>query len=480
MIIQPSFKANPYERNLNKQVSPTSIPKEIKSSPTNITNPSFGSVILGSILVIGLIPVSASVITKIVKKIKAPSEKLVKLISEKKNEITLITENAKESFLSSYKEVTSKSLPKEKQLLAQPKNVSEILTLLTQAKAKEDLINHEENYFSNIERLFGAELNTRKKNVSQYFSPEVLNKLGEQFNKIEEDSLVAINNLSIIPEELKKTKNAEPILKDFTSFVNNNKQTIGVEKMNCLDDFKVLQLANILEDANSSKNPVEVKNKSIKQALLAIYDKVTLFERKSVISQNSNGRSNPNMNIIPSSMSNSILSHSFYRFASDLDAKNYESSVEQFAAQMGENLSLNDIDVLIQRMDIRKKLSNENSTAWFEHKIEELKHAREKVAMYLENSFYNSGANINPEKLNLAVEANIMLGLQAHAKKMGFSTVSRMIDHFAIGDSGESCGLAKDYLQRLENYNKSPISKIYPKINQKLKDNYLSELINLS
>ena len=417
-----------------------------------------------------IVAVIASV--KGIRIMNKPSKQVIEILETKLLKINEVVDQAKEVFTTQLKTANSELSAVFSKPTDSAKETFDFAAQIQKANNPEGLINQEESCFNELFTWFDKKLDDGKKAPEELLTKynEIAEKLKLKLNTSSENALGQVNTHSDIPKNIQNKRKTKKILESFNFQVKEAKRTIQETKDFKMDDLKEGGKSLFREYNNYSSRTVATKNEQSKNLLSLVQQKLEGFISSSLPTSKSLNNS-VKMNIIPADVPSNILENKFYQFASNTSEKDFEASIPAFTDSMGEKLSHKDIQILIKRLELRQKVSNDiNSSGWYGNKIKQLNDCESKVSAYLENSFYNSGKNIDVYNLSLEQEDSIIFSLQQHSKKLGFSTVSEMIHHFSMGDISNAGELSKDLETRMERYTQSSLSKIYPKIKDKFDD----------
>jgi hypothetical protein len=465
--IQPSFTSSSFGKTSTKS-------QFLKSDPSNDLKPVQKDSHLGLGLVIfaGALAVSFEAFGafKGIKHIMnpPPTKKVVELLEDKLATIKLITNRTKEAFTNHLKTATSDlSTIFPKPIFPRPFNQGEDvvdLVKLKNAGSKKELLEIEESCFNTLSLWFNKNLNVEKKSPEELLtkSNEIAECLKQKLNQSEQEAIEQIKIHSELPKDIKEKRREKNAIESFNFRIGESKKGLLVSKDNAIYRLKKDAQDLYRKYNNYSERIVESKNLETENILSSVEEKMESLVNSTLPSTHTASNS-VNMDIIPSTVPDSILSNKFYQFASTITEKDYEKSIPEFVNGMGEELSLKDIQTLNNRLEIRQKaeIVNTNAFNWYNTKTKQLREGEAKISAYLENSFYNSGKNIDANNLTSQQEEQIIFALQEHAKKMGFPSIQPMMKHFSEGDK------IGEYGERWGKYHKSNISNIYHKLNYK-------------
>lgn len=468
MIIQPNFKPNSYDK---KSI----VRYPFKSNTaTELNKPVQNNHHLGRNLgiFVGAVAVSFGAFKGIKHIINKPPKQVVELLEDKLAQITIVKDQALEKFSSQLNNSKKELLDVFSRPILSKEELSNFEKQIQKTQNKEELLNVEESCFNNLSKWVDKNLNSGKKSPEELIKnySETSKKLKQQTSETEQNALEQIKTHSEIPKDIQSKRRAKKILQSF-EFQNEEAQRIIKESKDATETKLKEETKSLFREYNNySKKVVSNKNNTAQNILSLVSKKLeTLVNSSITITKKSHA--SVNMNLIPASMPSSLLNNKFYQFASNVTEKNSEKLIPEFVSEMGEELSLKDIKVLVKRLELRQKThADANSLSWYDAKIQQLKNSESKVSAYLENSFYNSGKNIDVNNLSEKQEESIIFSLQEHAKKMGFDSIESMNFHFAAGDVSDDGNLSNNVSNRMEKYSQSTISKIYPKIKDKLDD----------
>lgn len=402
-----------------------------------------------------------------------PPKTVTNLLEEKSVNIDRIINKTKEIFEKDFDEVNEDLSKTFRRSIEPNQEISETLTQMQKVQNKEKLLQDEEICFESLSCWFNKNLDADKKSPEELMQryKELDEKLKQKLRISEENALEQIKTESEIPKDIQGKLRTKKIIEDFNSHVNKSKRIIKTSKDETINNLKEEAQDLFREYNNSSGRIVADKNNTSAIILSVGQQKLESFIASTMHDLKETTKS-VNMDIIPTTMPLSILNNKFYQFVSSTSEMDFKSTIPEFIGEMGEKLSLKDIQILIKRMELRQKanIENINSFSWYENKIKQLKGCETKISEYLENSFYNSGKNIDVNHLTLEQEEQFIFYLQEHAKRMGYHSIDSMMTHFITGDKMSEFG------ERWEKYHKSSMSKIYPKINVNRKS-YYSKII---
>lgn len=177
------------------------------------------------------------------------------------------------------------------------------------------------------------------------------------------------------------------------------------------------------------------------------------------------------MDVIPSSLPQSILQSHFLRFTRNVKTENpqeFIKSVNLFTQEMSNKFSIKDIDIMIARLKLREE-SIPVDAEWYNMTRKKMQLVRSAIEKVLFNNLKNSGKKIDPESLSEDDIQTIITVLQEQSDKMGYGSIRKMMTPSSIFE--------KDY--RNAEIIRSPIFKLYQKILPYIKDSgtYYEEIL---
>jgi len=463
--IQPNFTSIPYDKKHAQVVTP------IANQPKPQDDPNKNIKTIG--LFAGGIVATLGSIKGINKLINRPPKQLVDLIEGKLASINIVKDKTKESFATHFKNAATELAAVFSRPIESTKEVSDLAIGIPSAKSSSELLKLEESCFDVLSAWFNRNLNSGIKSPEELSTKckTIAEKLKKQLQLVEQDALEQIKTHSEIPKEFQGKIRTKKALESFDFEVSEAKTLVSEGKDTTIDNFTQEGQSLFKEYNNSSGKIVGAKNNESNNILSLTLQKIENFIHPS-LSVLKRTDTAVDMDIIPASMPQSILNNKFYQTLSGLGEKDFEASIPDFVKNMDEGSSLKDLQMLTNRLEIRRKTDavKTNAFDWYNAKIKQLKDCETKISAYLENSFYGSGKDIDVNNLTLKQEDLIIFALQQHSKKMGFASVPEMISYFTMDSVSKDGQMSKECANRVEKFAQSPISKIYPKIKDKFND----------
>lgn len=423
----------------------------------------------GVAIFIGLMAAAIGATKGVKSIINRPPKQVIEILDAKILEINDVINKTKEIFTTHYKNSVAELSPHFKRTTESTQKVTDLTSKINVASTKEEVLQTEESCFDALSSWFEKNIKTGRKTPEELATKysEIAKRLQEKLNKAEQEALEQIKTIADIPKEIKNNKRAKKVLDSFNFQIDEAKRYTKEANEDTLDALKKEGKKFFIKYNDSFDETIKTKNDNTSNIISEADKKLVNFVNLNLpVSKISNEA--VKMDIIPSDMPKNILNIT-------------NLSIEELTQKIGEDLSLKDIQTLIQRLELRQKANVENINFfnWYNKTIKQLKDNEAKISEYLENSFYNSGKNIDVNSISLEQEQKMISALQQHSKMMGFSSIKEMIEHFAIGDIAKDGQLSKDCSARIERYNKSTLSKIYPKIKDKcdISDNLFESVI---
>lgn len=332
---------------------------------------------------------------------------------------------------------------------------------IKEAKTKEQLLKLEETYISGIEKNFAKEIDSMPEQIQnsyvQYsrYKNEFITKLDATIK----DANIEIKNIAQVPPGKVAKQKAKDLVGTFNETANYRLlklENLKTEKLKSVGDEIVAKSAfvNDLADFVDSKhNSINSVLEDVRLAIKNISPKIN--ETKTGEIQEST------LEIIPASLPKSILENSFFKLVQNTNLDDKQELIRnsaEFINEMSSKLSLKDIDTMISRLDLRAESVWNNSieSAYYKNTIEKMKKTREILEEVLSTTLKNSGKNIDIQALTTEKAQDVAFILQNHSEKMGYRSVSEMMNHFAL-----------DCTDSIIN---KPIYNIYQKISPEIKD----------
>ncbi len=419
--------------------------------------------------------VTSFIVKNLHKLLNTPPKAFIEIIDGKNKLLQTLIDNADKVFsekiqgsTKNIKAFFAKASVDEKEL----EEINKVCGLINSSKSKKELIKNEEKAFEKLNKWFMENYDKGKKPQEEYqrfFNDtynDLLNDLNAKCNNFHEQ----ITQISEIPEKYMSKRSCKKAIESFNQDIEEIKKHLVNKKDAGLINFKNESKKSFYDVNHYSSKITETKNSITSEIIKKVETKSKEFVTD--IPEKSSGTwVNPGSDIVPANLSSVIYKNVFYQ----LILNNSRGSKELCDIQnlITEKNNFQDFLTLIKRIDLRRNLDADNAQSlhWYDNTINKLESFKNYALKIVEDSLLKASKDYKINSILLPEqEENILFSLQNSAKKMGYSSTEKFVKDLILTDISLDIEDAESIIYTTEFKPVALIRKIYPKIEDKLKD----------